>query len=194
MKKIIPENAHLIPKDAKKVFSGVIYDVYQWPQKMFDGTTETFEMLKRADTVSVFPIKDGKLVVLKQLQPGWTAPKYGFPGGRVDPEDASPLEAVKRETQEETGLTFKNWKLVGVVQREEKLEWFHYKFVATDFEAGTDVHHDPGEQIEILYMSFDEVKELAKREPRMGQGIIEKVASLEELINLPEFTGQEIDI
>jgi ADP-ribose pyrophosphatase len=191
MKKIVPEGAHLIPKEAKKVFSGIIYDVYQWPQIMFDGTTETFEMLKRADTVSVFPIKDDKLVVLKQLQPGWTVPKYGFPGGRVDPDDRSPLEAIKRETEEETGLSFKNWKLIDCLQREEKLEWFHYKFVATDFIDESAVRHDPGEKIEVLYKTFEEVKELAIIQPRMGQGIIEKVNSLEELINLPEFFGQE---
>jgi 8-oxo-dGTP pyrophosphatase MutT (NUDIX family) len=194
MKKVVPQNAHLIPPEARKVFSGIIYDVYQWPQTMFDGTTETFEMLKRADTVSVFPVRDDKLVVLKQLQPGWTAPKYGFPGGRIDPEDTSLLEAVKRETREETGLSFRTWKLVSAQQREEKLEWFHYKYVATDFETESPVHHDPGEQIEVLYMTLDEVKELAKREPRMGQGIIEKVNSIQELINLPEYMGKEIDV
>lgn len=194
MKKIVPAGAHLIPPTAKKVFSGVIFDTYQWQQEMFDGTTETFEMLKRADTVSVFPVKDNKLVVLKQLQSGWPAPKYTLPGGRADPEDESTLSAIQRETEEETGLTFKNWRLIRVVQKEEKIEWFHHAFLATGFLEETAVRHDAGEQIEVLHMTFDEVKELAQTEIRMGQSIIGKLNSLEELINIPEFTGKEVDV
>lgn len=194
MKKIVPVDAHLVPPTAKKVFSGIIFDTYQWPQVMFDGTTETFEMLRRADTASVFPVKDNKLVVLKQLQPSWPAPKYSFPGGRVDTEDESMLSAIQRETQEETGLTFKNWRLIKVSQRDEKIEWFHYAFLATEPLTETNVKHDAGEQIEVIYMSFDEVKEHAKTEIRMGQSIIGKLNSLEELTNLPEFVGQEIDV
>ncbi len=38
-----------IPPNAKRVFKGIIFDVYQWQQKMFDGSKETFEMLKRAN-------------------------------------------------------------------------------------------------------------------------------------------------
>ena len=35
-----------VPKQAKRVFKGVIFDVYQWEQEMFDGTKEIFEKLK----------------------------------------------------------------------------------------------------------------------------------------------------
>jgi len=31
-----------IPKDAKLVFKGKIFDVYQWQQKVYDGTTVTY--------------------------------------------------------------------------------------------------------------------------------------------------------
>jgi len=44
MRNIIPKNARLVPEEAKLVFKGIIYDVYQWEQKMFDGTFSTFEM------------------------------------------------------------------------------------------------------------------------------------------------------
>ena len=56
MRKYIPEWAKLVPKEAKKVFSGVIYDVYQWPQEMFDGSMQTFEMLGRPDTVKILAV------------------------------------------------------------------------------------------------------------------------------------------
>lgn len=53
MRKYVPDGAKLLPKEAKKVFSGVISEVYQWPQELFDGTTATFEMIKRPDTVKI---------------------------------------------------------------------------------------------------------------------------------------------
>ena len=31
-----------LPEQAKKVFDGEIFDVYQWDQEMYDGSTETF--------------------------------------------------------------------------------------------------------------------------------------------------------
>jgi hypothetical protein len=59
-----------IPKKARRVFKGVIFDVYHWPQKMFDNSTVTFEMLKRADTLQVIAITpDKKILLLKEQQP-----------------------------------------------------------------------------------------------------------------------------
>ena len=70
MRTVVPVNVDLLPAQAQRVFKGVIFDVYQWQQEMFDGTTETFEMLKRPDTVEVIAIKDDKLVVVHEQQPG----------------------------------------------------------------------------------------------------------------------------
>ncbi len=83
MKKTLPENAILLPDNAKKVFTGHIFDVYQWPQEMFDGSTKTFELLKRPDTVQIIAIDNGELVLVNDEQPGRT-PRIHFPGGRVD--------------------------------------------------------------------------------------------------------------
>ena len=49
--RVLPKGARLIPPEADRVFRGEIYEVYQWPQKMPDGSVETFEMLRRPDTV-----------------------------------------------------------------------------------------------------------------------------------------------
>lgn len=60
-----------IPSEATKVFDGVIFDVYQWQQKMFDGSIETFEMLKRVSTVGIIAIKDDKLALLSVHTREW---------------------------------------------------------------------------------------------------------------------------
>ena len=43
MKKLIPPDAVLVPDGATRVFQGEIFGVYQWPQQLFDGSTDTFE-------------------------------------------------------------------------------------------------------------------------------------------------------
>src|SRR5258708_6669738 len=121
MRNIIPKTARLLPPQAKRVFKGVIFDVYQWPQKMFNGSFETFEMLKRPDTIQVIAVKDDKIVVLEEEQPD-RGPFFGLPGGRNDHEDESELEAAKREVREETGFTFKTWKLLDVKQPHAKID------------------------------------------------------------------------
>ena len=56
-----------LPKNSKLVFKGDMFDTYQWPQKMFDGSTRTFEMLKRADTVHLIATtEDNKIIEIGQ--------------------------------------------------------------------------------------------------------------------------------
>ena len=43
-----------IPEHAKRVFSGIMFDVRQREQEMFDGSTSIFEAATREHTVCVF--------------------------------------------------------------------------------------------------------------------------------------------
>ena len=55
-----------LPENAKLTFKGEIWKVYQWPQKMFDGTTATFEGLKhRKNGVKIIAIHQGKIIMTK---------------------------------------------------------------------------------------------------------------------------------
>jgi len=193
MKKIIPTDAHLIPAQAKRVFKGEIFDVYHWPQKMFDGTTETFEMLKRVDTVNVITIKDDKIIVLKQTQPNTPEPFLSFPGGRAERGEV-PLDAAKRELLEETGMTFKNWNLLYVIQPIQKIEWFIYTFLAAGFENQTTTKLDAGEKIEQMRLSFEEILANSDQQYRIDDGLLAGYASLPDLMNAPEYKGREIEV
>lgn len=195
MKKVLPPNAILIPDNATRVFAGQIFDVYQWPQKMFDGSTATFEMLKRPDTVTVIGVAQGKILVIDDEQPH-KGLKKSFPGGRVDEQDASIPVAAQREILEETGYKFSNWKLLSVIQPMSKLEWFIHIFLATDGAQISEPHLDTGEKINLALRSFEEVKTMSlAAEGYLGESrhLFEQVNSLNDLLTLPKFSGREVD-
>lgn len=195
MKKRIPEDSVLVPETAELKFEGMIFDVYQWPQQLFDGTEHTFEMLKRTDTVSVMAIVEGKVIVIDDEQPH-LGKRRSFPGGRIDAEDASPLVAAKREIIEETGYTFKKWRLIKVRQPYRKIEWFVHVFLAWEPIAQQDPELDPGEKIAMELLPFDELKaEIMDNHDYLGeaQDIFKSLRGLDDLLSLPEFTGQEVD-
>lgn len=181
MRKFIPSFTKPIPPEAELKFKGVIYEVYQWPQKLFDGSSTTFEMLKRPDTVKIIAIKDDKLIITKQEQPRKDC-FYDFPGGRVDDTDTNELAAAKRELLEETGMTFKTWKLIKVEQPFSKTDWLVYTFLATDFLSQQDQQLDGGERIKVLEMAFAQVKQLAKSPESRYLGL-DNYSNLNELVN-----------
>lgn len=145
----LPPGARLVPPEAKRVFQGEIFDVYHWDQPLFDGSCQTYEMLKRPDTVMVIAIDDtGRVVVNNETQPGGIVRKAHLPVGRVDAEDQSVLAAAQRELVEETGWEFAEWELIDIVQLEKKMEWFVYLFVAKRALRQTAQRLDSGEKIQ----------------------------------------------
>lgn len=187
MRLYIPPKAKLVPPQANLVFKGIIYDVYQWQQQVFDGTTKTFEMLKRPDTIRVIAIKDNKMVVVKQEQPH-VGSFIDIPGGMNDKGSEHELDAAKRELLEETGLICKDWKLLSAKQQAGKIESFHYIFLAYNPEDTINTQAlDSGEKIEVMYLTLDEVKaRFDSPEVRfLPKEILSKVHSFEELLTLP---------
>lgn len=99
--------------------------MYQWRQELYDGSFETFEMLKRPDTVLIIAEDDGgEILACNEEQPGGIIRKQHLPAGRVDASDKTILAAAKRELKEETGYSFAEWRLLDIVQPEKKIESF----------------------------------------------------------------------
>ena len=195
MKKLIPQDAVLLPDSAQLKFEGKIFDVYQWQQRLFDGSEQTFEMLKRADTVTAICILDGKVLVIDDEQPH-LGMRASFPGGRVDDTDDSLETAAQREVLEETGHSFKQWRLVKVTQPYRKMEWFVYTYIAWDPAGQQPASLDPGEKITVKELPFDAVKQLVLDDKDyLGESkiLFEKAQDVQELLDLPEFQGQQVD-
>ncbi len=148
-----------LPESAVRVFKGVIFDVYQWPQKMFDGSTETFEMLKRPSTVTVLATHGESIIVHEEEQPG-KPPFVTIPGGRRE-EGEDPLATAKRELLEESGMESDDWEELRVYSPATKIDWEIYVFVARNCRKVADQMLDVGEKIRVREVSWEEFLQIA---------------------------------
>lgn len=154
-----PKSKQPIPESARRVFAGVIFDVYQWEQKLYDGTIATFEKLKRADTAVVFPVlPDGRILLTEQEQPG-KEPFIGACGGHID-EGEDALAAARRELLEESGYTARKFILWDARHPTSKIDWVIYTFIAKGLERVAEPSLDGGEKIKLKPVTFDEFIEL----------------------------------
>ena len=194
MNKVVPHDAVLIPDSAACVFSGIIYDVYQWQQTLFDGSSTTFEMLRRPDTVVAVCIVEDRILLVSDTQPH-RGRRFTLPGGRVEPGESA-LAAIQREVQEETGYVFTTWHLVDVRQPAAKLEWFVNVYVGYGVAHVSIPHTDPGERIKVLQKTLDEMSHLAHTKDSTiaeTRHLFESVRSTQELCAILEYKGQVVD-
>lgn len=180
--------ASRIPATAERVFSGISYDIYQWPQDLYDGRTVTYEMAKAHDGVSVVAVKDDRIILLEQEQPN--RPKYwSTPGGHIEPGE-TPLAAAQRELLEETGMEFSDWKLVRVEPvGNYRLEWYIFRFVASGFAASRAPSADSGERITVHELSLNEAKLRAQGNYFTSPPIITDAGAMDDILALPALPG-----
>lgn len=158
-----PESRFPLPPDARKVFSGEIFDVYQWDQEMFDGSKRVFEKLKRPDTVVIIPVtKEGKILLVTEQQPNMQ-PKLKVPTGRLE-NGEDPLRGAQRELLEETGYAAGKWKFWKAMEPITKMEWVVYLLIAQECEQVGRQNLDPGEKITFKEVTWEEFVEVSTDE------------------------------
>lgn len=166
-----------IPETAKLVFKGKIFDVYQWEQVLFNGSTATFEALKRPNTIQVIPTVgdpstgSGQVKILLALEEQPNKPLCNsFFGGRAE-EGEEPLFTAKRELLEETGLESDDWELIKTYESEGKIQWETHLFIARNCRKVAEQNLDAGEKIEVKEVDFDEFLEIVSDEKFWGRDI-----------------------
>lgn len=162
MQIVRPQSRQPLPENAKKVFQGILFSVWQWEQQLFDGSKATFEKIKRRDTVGVIGVtEDKKILLTLQEQPGIQS-FFGTPGGIID-EGEDVFEAAKRELLEETGCVSDKWELFDATQPTTKVDWAIFMFLAKDCKKIQEQKLDPGEKLEVLEVSWEEFLDYSKR-------------------------------
>jgi ADP-ribose pyrophosphatase len=174
-----------IPPEAKLVFKGILFDVYQWQQKQFDGTYATFERIKRKYSVDVIATAGDKILLSHQSQPH-RPDFYAVFGGRIEPgEDA--LTAAKRELSEEGGLASSEWELYKVYTPEDKIDWEINAFIAKKCSRLAGLNLDAGEKGEVIECNFDEFIDIVLSEKFWGDELVMEILRLKNDNKLEEF-------
>lgn len=144
-----------LPPHAKPVFKGILFDVWHWEQKMFDGSTETFERIVRPDTVSTIATAGDKIIIEEQEQPARESSFFSLPGGVAD-HGESPLDEAKREFLEETGYASDDWEFWQHFLSTSRVIWTSHYFIARNCRKIQEPHLDAGEKIALRFLPFDE--------------------------------------
>lgn len=175
-----------IPAEAQKVFSWIVFDIYQWEQELFDGNFATFEMAKRKGTALVIPVlENGNILVTQQKQPR-LGEYIDFFWWRQD-EGETFLETAKREFLEESGYEAAEWEhFYEEDLGSSKLNWETHYYLARGLIKISEPEPWAWEEIQILELSLADFLEC--KFPEGGEvfygmrEFIEKLKGDEELL------------
>ena len=103
-----------------------------------------------------------KVVLIKQYRHGIRQVILELPGGALDEQDASILDAAQRELREETGYVAEEWRETGTfcASPNNHTNTSHC-FLAFGARNVTEPQREPSEHIEVVLMSLDEFLERA---------------------------------
>lgn len=129
------------------------------------GRDHRVVVLEAPNWVNVVAVtEDRKVVLVRQFRHGIESLTLEIPGGAVDPEDASPLAAAKRELREETGYVARRWKQLGVVDPNPAIQTNScWTFLAEGAHLAGAADPDPGEELEVVFVPETSLEALARK-------------------------------
>ncbi len=143
------------PKNAKRVYKGRVYSVYQFPQKMYDGRVVTYETVWRPASVNIVATVGRKLLVTRERQPGIRGWYWGLPGGRARYGE-TPLQGAKRELREETGCVSRDWKLLSTERAWSVTRWMSCWYLARNCRRVAAQSTHPNEIVKVVEVDLEE--------------------------------------
>jgi len=144
-----------IPHHATCVFQGILFDVFQWEQELFDGSTTTFEAIRRIPSVQLIATTpDEHIVLLREEQP-YVGSFISLPGGQVE-RGMTPEQAARNELREELGMECEELVLWREKVFSSAIHWASHDFIAKRCRHVQAPQQEPGERIEPFLVTFDE--------------------------------------
>lgn len=145
----------------KDTWATVRADVCERP----DGKIiEPYYVYEFPDWVTAFAItKEGKVILEKQYRHALGQVHYEIPGGCVESTDVTMEAAISRELLEETGYQFEKFEFLGLTSANPSTNNnIMHLFLATGGELVQEQQLDEGEDIEVQFVTIDEVKNLLR--------------------------------
>lgn len=136
------------------VYNGKIITVLKDDVEVADGHKSFREVVRHSGGIVILAINEDKILFVKQFRYPMKEILLELPAGKLEPNE-NPLEAAKRELEEETGYCANKWSSLGFVYTspgysDEKL----YLFKAEDLEF-TGCHPDEGEILQPVELDID---------------------------------------
>ena len=104
------ENLTEVKTGSQEIFDGVILHVFKDTVKLPNGNPATREVIRHVGAVGVIPVTDdGKVIVERLFRYPLNRVITEIPAGTLDSFTEDRLSAAKRELEEETGYTAKEW-------------------------------------------------------------------------------------
>lgn len=114
--------------------------------------------------VAAVPVtEDGRIVMVRQYRHALGEVCIEIPGGCVDDTDKNPQEAIARELLEETGYSFSSYDYLGKISANPSSNNnLLHMFLAKGGKKVAEQKLDANEEIEVVYLTIDELKQLLK--------------------------------
>jgi ADP-ribose pyrophosphatase len=114
--------------------------------------------------VAALPVtEDGKIVMIRQYRHALGQTDIELPGGCVDDTDKNLEDAMAREILEETGYSFSSYEYLGKISpNPSSNNNLLHMYLATGGKKVAEQKLDHNEEIEIVLLSVDELKELLR--------------------------------
>ena len=142
-----------------QVYSGALLDVRRDRVRLPDGGETVREYVVHPGAVLVVPVEhDGRFIVERQVRYPQNRAFLEFPAGKLDPGERA-LDTARRELIEEAGYAAVEWTRLGVIH-----PVISYSTEAIEIYAARGLSHvgaslDPGEFLELVHRSADELYE-----------------------------------
>lgn len=129
-----------------------------------DGVSRIYQHVVAPGSVTVLAVDGDQIVITRQWIYTHGGTQWRLPGGGIDPGDADPESAARRELAEETGLHAREWRQIGRIHGADSFcNHVDHVFVATGLSRGS-ISREPAEaDLCVRRLSLDHAVELVTK-------------------------------
>jgi 8-oxo-dGTP pyrophosphatase MutT (NUDIX family) len=159
-----PKPAAWTTVESRQVYSTRIFDLHHHRRHHYQRGHHDFYVLHAPDWINIIPLtEDEQVVMVRQFRHGTEDFTLEIPGGMVDPEDASPMAAARREMREESGYDSDDVIELGKVHPNPAIQGnYCHTFLARNVQPGVKHEMDTTEETEVVLVPLSSIKDLIK--------------------------------